>query len=172
MKEQQDANTAKTTVISDVHMSNGKPYTWFHGPNSENLTNMLNFIANDSSVGELVLLGDLFDLWLYPVDEIPWTVEQIIEANPTVTKALQQCVEKIPNVYYMNGNHDMAVAPDDLKLLNSGHNNIQCIITEDYRKQHRSRHLEHGHLVDMFNSPDNSGDTIGGYPMGYLSPVS
>jgi UDP-2,3-diacylglucosamine pyrophosphatase LpxH len=162
------AQEKKTIVISDVHMSNGQPYSWFQQPNSKNLTRMLKKIAQDSSVGELVLLGDLFDLWLYPVNEVPWTVRQIIDANPSVTEALRLCVEKIPNVYYMNGNHDMAVVPSDLDPFTSGGKNIQWIRAEDYTKQHKSRRLEHGHAADMFNAPDDSGDTIGGYPLGYF----
>lgn len=162
------AQEKKTIVISDVHMSNGQDYSWFQNQNSEKLTRLLKKIADDSSVGELVLLGDLFDLWLYPVNEAPWTVKQIIDVNPMVAEALRRCVEKIPNVYYMNGNHDMAVAPSDLEPLAAGGKKIQWIGTEDYTKQHKSRRLEHGHAADMFNAPDDSGDTIGGYPLGYF----
>jgi UDP-2,3-diacylglucosamine pyrophosphatase LpxH len=62
---------------------------------------MLNNFANDASVEELVLLGDLFDLWLYPLNVVPWTISQIIKANPLITEALQRCVHNIPNVYYL-----------------------------------------------------------------------
>jgi predicted phosphodiesterase len=162
----------KTIIISDIHMSNGKSYSWFKGANSKNLTAMLNAIADGVkdefiNVKELVLLGDLFDLWLYPVTERPCTVEEIIAANEPVRKALQRCVQKIP-VYYMSGNHDMGVKAKDLKPFNAGGKKIILVNTRTYKKIHQSWHLEHGHLADMFNAPDKSGDTIGGYPLGYF----
>ncbi len=166
----------KTIVISDVHISNGANYSWFKPPNSQDLTDLLNSIADGSSeafsnVEELVLLGDLFDLWLYPVTEMPLTVAQIIARNKEVTEALQRCVGKIPKVYYMNGNHDMSVKCEDLEAFNSGVNKIICIDTSKYNELHANWHFEHGHEVDMFNAPvpkEFHDDTIGGYPLGYF----
>jgi UDP-2,3-diacylglucosamine pyrophosphatase LpxH len=136
----------KTIVISDIHMSNGAGYSWFLPPYPAELTAMLNRTGNDSSVEELVLLGDVFDLWLYPLDATPWTVSQILAANRPVTKALRQCVRKIPNVYYMNGNHDMKVVPSDLQPLSSGGKNIQMVTPDWYNAKYQNqRHLEHGH---------------------------
>jgi UDP-2,3-diacylglucosamine pyrophosphatase LpxH len=159
----------KTIIISDVHISNGAGYSWFLPPYPDDLTAMLNSIANDSSVGELVLLGDVFDLWVYPLHVVPWTVNQIIQANPSVTKALQLCVQNIPNVYYMTGNHDMGVVESDLQPFSSGGKHIQWISPDWYNAKYQNkRHLEHGHAVDMFNAPDTSSDTIGGYPLGFF----
>jgi len=165
----------QTIVISDIHMSNGKGYSWFKQKDSDNLVAMLSSIANAngsdknfSNVQELVILGDLFDLWLYPIHVKPRTVKQIIGDNKGVTQALSRCVGKLPKVYYMNGNHDMSVIPDDLRCFRSGCKEIICISTANYRKLHKEWHFEHGHAVDMFNSPDLSGCTIGGYPLGYF----
>jgi UDP-2,3-diacylglucosamine pyrophosphatase LpxH len=159
----------KTIVISDIHMSNGAGYSWFLPPYPGQLTAMLNRTGNDSSVEELVLLGDVFDLWLYPLDVTPWTVSQILAANHLVTQALRQCVRKIPNVYYMNGNHDMKVVPSDLQPLSSGGKNIQMVTPDWYNAKYQNqRHLEHGHGVDMLNAQDTSGDTLGGYPLGFF----
>jgi len=159
----------KTIVISDVHMSDGKDYSWFLPPCPAEVTAVLNRAATDSSVGELVLLGDVFDLWLYPLDIVPWTVSQIIGGNPSITKALQQCVQNLAYVYYLNGNHDMGVAAGDLQPFSSGGKSMQLITPEWYKAKYQGRrHLEHGHGVDMFNAPDDSGDTIGGYPLGFF----
>ena len=69
------ANEQKTIVISDIHMSNGEDHSWFKAPNADKLANMLNAMAEKKdtfdNVEELVVLGDLFDLWLYPVNEAP-----------------------------------------------------------------------------------------------------
>jgi UDP-2,3-diacylglucosamine pyrophosphatase LpxH len=159
----------KTIIISDIHISNGANYSWFRPPYPEYVSEMLSSIANDSSVGELVLLGDVFDLWVYPLDVVPWTVSQIIQANPSVTKAFQKCVQNIPNVYYLTGNHDMGVVTSDLQPFSSSGKDIQLITPEGYNTKYQNkRHLEHGHAVDMFNAPNNSSDTIGGYPLGFF----
>jgi UDP-2,3-diacylglucosamine pyrophosphatase LpxH len=159
----------KTIVISDIHISDGAKYSWFFPPYAEKFTAMLNKIANDANVVELVLLGDLFDLWVYPLDVVPWTVSKIIQANSSILKALQQCVKNIPNVYYMTGNHDMQVVDSDLQPFSTSGRNIQFINPEWYNGQYKNvRHLEHGHEVDMLNAPDASPDTIGGYPLGFF----
>ena len=154
----------KTIVISDVHMTNS-PYQ-----RRVKLTAMLNKIAQkDEEVTELVLLGDFFDLWLYPIDVLPATVCDIIHANGWITGALRNCVANIPKVYYLAGNHDMGVMQSDLKPFSSCGKEIHLILPDDYNANYSGRrHLEHGHAVDMFNAPDNSDDTICGYPLGYF----
>jgi hypothetical protein len=164
-------NEPKTIVISDIHMSNGEDYSWFKPPNAVKLAGMLNAVADEqdpfTEVDELVLLGDVFDCWLYPVNDIPWTVERIVETNPDIKTALGRCVETIPHVYYLNGNHDMDVTQNDLGFLSAGTGQIQKIDTAGYRNLHPNRHIEHGHVADMFNAPDTSPDSLGGYPLGY-----
>jgi UDP-2,3-diacylglucosamine pyrophosphatase LpxH len=160
----------KTVVISDVHMSNAEDYSWFLPPYPQDLTELLNRLAADSSLEELVFLGDLFDLWVYPLHVVPWTVKRIIAANQPVTQAIQNCVQQIKNVYYITGNHDMGVTADDLQVFSSGDKRLQLISPEWYRQHYKNqRHLEHGHQADMFNAPpDDPDDTIGGYPLGFF----
>jgi hypothetical protein len=162
------ATRKKTIVISDVHMSNGASYSWFQEANSKKLTRLLDTLADDSAVRELVLLGDLFDLWLYPVNEVPYTAPQIVKANGPVVNSLREFLKKGINVCYMNGNHDMGVTQDDLDLLANGAGKIIRMSPEEYEGIHAGWHLEHGNAADMFNAPDYSGDTIGGYPLGYF----
>src|SRR5207244_13178034 len=47
-----------TIVLSDMHISNGEKYTWFLPPYPAQLTQMLNQIAGDSRVAEVVLLRE------------------------------------------------------------------------------------------------------------------
>lgn len=159
---------SKTIVISDIHMSNQSGYSWFSDKNKEKFINLLGTLSKDNQVNELIILGDFIDLWLYPVDVVPLIPQKIFDINPDVVKAIQACVENIPNVYYMNGNHDMAVTEKDLAPLSCGGKSVRMLTTEEYNKKYgNKRHLEHGHLVDMFNAPDNSPDTLGGFPFGY-----
>jgi UDP-2,3-diacylglucosamine pyrophosphatase LpxH len=116
----------------------------------------------------LVLLGDLVDVWLYPIDVVPATVAQIAAMNPAVTQALQSCVANIPNVYFMVGNHDLEVTANDLQPFNAGNKKIQLVTPDWYSAQHPGWRLEHGNTPDMFNAPDLSPDALAGYPLGYF----
>lgn len=158
-----------TIVLSDIHIANGEKYSWFLPPYPAQLVQMLDQVAADPSVVQVVFLGDLLDLWLYPVNVVPWTAAQIAEANPAVSAAIRNVVASIPAVYYINGNHDLELTAGDLQIFNSGGKSIQMTTPAAYNAMYgNQRHLEHGHAVDMFNAPDPSSDTIGGYPFGYF----
>jgi hypothetical protein len=62
----------------------------------------------------------------------------------------------------------MAVTVDDLLPLNTDGKRLALITPDVYTRMHNNRHLEHGHNVDMFNAPDPSGDTVGGYSLGFF----
>ncbi len=158
---------AKTIVMSDSHVGNGASYSWFLPPLDAMFTGALNQIAGDNSVTELVLLGDLVDTWLYPINVVPDTVAQIASLNPKVTTALQNCVANLPNVYFMNGNHDMDVTQSDLDPFASANKRIQLVTPDWFSSQHPGWNLQHGNAPDMFNAPDPSSDTLAGYPLGY-----
>lgn len=166
------ASGSRTIVISDIHLSDGDEYSSFSPSDSDYLTFLLNAICDKSfKVDELVMLGDVFDLWLYPVDVVPSTAEDIIKANGSIKEAIERCVKSIPKVYFMRGNHDMKVVEKDLELfVSGGQNKIRLICTDCYKKKHNGmRHFEHGHQADMFNAePEEGEDTIGGYPLGYF----
>ncbi|MCI5150798.1 MAG: hypothetical protein D3916_15690 [Candidatus Electrothrix sp. MAN1_4] len=158
----------KTVVISDVHLSNGSNnYSWFK--DDTKLKGFLNEIAERADIKELVLLGDIFDLWLYPIDEIPWTAEQIIQhwsGSNSVVSALKKCADKLPDVYYINGNHDMGVTAADLALISP---KMKFRTADQYNADHANKvQFEHGNLVDIFNAPDISGNSINGLPFGYF----
>ncbi len=159
----------KTVVMSDHHISDcAAPYSWCSEEELSHLSGLLTRIATEPDVDELVLLGDLLDFWLYPVDVVPLTAAEIIANNPSLTEALQRCVEKLPNVYYLSGNHDMGITENDLKPFSSGTSDVKLITPEQYHTLHPDRHLEHGNVPDMFNAPDNADDTIGQLPLGFF----
>ena len=160
----------KTIVMSDLHVSNGAAYSWCIPQTLKQICDMLQRVATDNDVGELVFLGDLIDMWLYPLDVVPLTASGIwaLDANRDFVRAIRRCVEN-KEVYYLPGNHDMGVTEAELMPLSSGGKSIHLIHMEDYRKLHPERHLEHGHAVDMFNAvPTASEDTIGGLPLGFF----
>ncbi|MFH1980988.1 MAG: metallophosphoesterase [Pseudomonadota bacterium] len=167
---------AKITIISDIHMSNNASYAWFQDKQAALLIGMLDSAANNTKLDELLLLGDAFDLWVYPIDVAPWTFEEVVNqwrrpakgTTQSVIGALKRCIEKVPNVYYINGNHDMQVTASQVESIASGGNRIHWTTPQAYRQKYGGRlHVEHGHGVDMFNAPDNSTDTLNGMPLGY-----
>ena len=155
----------KNVIVSDIHVSNAAPYSWFVPPYSNATIEMLHTIANDASVSNLTLLGDIFDLWLYPVDVVPLTVSEIIDANPVFKEAMQNVVAKLPAVYYTDGNHDMGVDVCDLAPFSSGGKAVQPLPSNGL---YPDWHMEHGNAPDMFNARDTAEDTIGGLPLGFF----
>jgi len=167
----------KIVILSDSHVGNGADCSWFYETSTNNypqyLTDMLNYLAQDNSIQELLILGDFFDLWVYPLDYIPWTPEQIISHwDNTIMDALRACVKNIPNVYYQNGNHDMTVSAAQVEAIAVGDKTVQWISIADYNQKYKGLlHCEHGNAIDMFNAPvpagGNSSECLNQKPLGY-----
>ena len=73
-------------VLSDVHIGNGAPTCWYQSSVHERqLTEVLAWIlARREVIREVVLLGDLFDVWTYPPSQRPPSMADIIAANRTL----------------------------------------------------------------------------------------
>lgn len=169
----------RIAIISDIHMSNNAAYSWFKDQQAVVLIKMLNNAADNNQLDELVLLGDAFDLWLYPMNEPPCTFEEIIQywsqyvpsgaksTAKTVIDALKRCIKNLPKVYYINGNHDMLVTKEQAESISSGGKHLLWTTPQAYKKDDYRLHAEHGSGVDMFNAPDKNSDTLNGMPLGY-----
>ncbi|MBN2444187.1 MAG: metallophosphoesterase [Spirochaetales bacterium] len=164
----------KIIILSDIHLSNALENSWFDYARAPLLINFLTSIALRREVKELVLLGDVFDLWLFPLEEPPMSIDEIIRKwDPTVIHALKLCIANLPDVYYIPGNHDMSVTSEDLKSIHSNGKHLQWITHEDYNKKYRVDgknlvHLEHGNSVDLLNAPYEGADGLYGLPIGYF----
>ncbi len=173
------AEKDRIVILSDVHIgkrnADGSPAGWFYGMYEIYLTVILYKISMNKHVRELVFLGDFFDTWMYPVEEKPETVREIVakwQDSPLMVPLLQ-CIEKFDAVWYIPGNHDMHVKQEDLDLLSSRGKRIT--LTSSYKfNAHASLltgcdiHLEHGNDADFFNAPDHDADTVQGMPFGYF----
>lgn len=71
-------------MISDVHIGDGTPTVWYQPSVHEPyLVAALDWVvANKDSVRELVLLGDMFDLWTYPPAKRPPSLADIVRPIP------------------------------------------------------------------------------------------
>merc|ERR1719158_2700448 len=65
-----------TRVVSDFHVGS----IWFQQPDSQLavMTMLESMTHPDTPVTRLVLLGDIFDFWLIPIDQMPLPLEQVV----------------------------------------------------------------------------------------------
>ncbi len=157
----------KTLFVSDIHMGAGNPWDWFTiETESPYLVKFFEYVLErykgKKDIKELVLLGDIFDLWVCPHNQEPHTFESIKEAQARVINAIKNTAETVPTLY-VNGNHDFQVTPDDIDE------------AFDYKVKHigdvyrRGNILaEHGLRYALFNRPDprNGGPHLK-LPLGY-----
>lgn len=161
-------------VLSDIHMGTDFPTVWynknFHEPY---LIRTLDYIIqNASTIKEVVLLGDIFDFWLYPPDMTPPTFDQIINTHPNILgpkgKLSDVLNELQGNVIFIPGNHDMNITQKDLDKINPNGPKIK-LGPEIYQPDKRII-FTHGHKFTMFNAPytENKDSIIKPLPIGYL----
>lgn len=110
----------KKIFISDIHMGDARsfagphPYGWCRS-NIPHLADFLNEQLSAPEVAEVVILGDLFDLWVIPTDQDPLNSFQAIYDNPAnsrVIDALRQLAKR-GILTYVPGNHDMTLSTTD-----------------------------------------------------------
>jgi len=155
-----------TLFVSDIHLGAGKKWDWFsaekEGPY---LRNFFQYVAarqaEKGDIKELVLLGDVFDLWVCPHNEEPHTFDQILETHKEVINEIKTTGKTVP-ILYVNGNHDFRVSKGHIKKAFDGL--VQHIGTH-YRR--RNIYAEHGHQFALFNRPDPKNGGPESLPLGY-----
>lgn len=166
-------------VISDVHIGkrnkDGTGAGWFYGIHEAHLAIMLYKAALNPRVKELVFLGDLFDTWLYPVEERPPAVKDIVETwkDAPFMAPLLECVRKLDAVWYVPGNHDMDVVERDVESISSGGKSLRLTTADSLSARLSGMagvdiRVEHGNDGDFFNAPDDETDTVQGVSFGYF----
>ena len=75
-------------AISDVHLGTDHPCVWYQRSLHEPyLLALLEWVVDQADhVRELVLLGDIVDVWTYPMDERPPSFADIVAAHPAVLR--------------------------------------------------------------------------------------
>lgn len=166
----------KRYFISDVHLGVGSQWDWYQQAKHEKfLVGALDQIATEGATGtvkDVVLLGDLFDTWMAPIDTVPPSTGEIIKKHPNAVAALRRCLSKVDNIFYVNGNHDMSTTQKDLDAITSdgtdgapaGNKKVKLIP----RYHAGLLYAEHGSRFAMFNAPDRMHDPTDGLPLGYF----
>jgi UDP-2,3-diacylglucosamine pyrophosphatase LpxH len=163
--------------LSDTHISagwglEGSPkavphaWEWLCATDQNRLKGFFEWAAQRTDLDEVVLLGDMFDNWIFPHDIQPPTLLQILQsanAAPLV-QALNQLADRT-QVILLPGNHDLTLAVTDVQTIlpkvtfgGRGQDN-------PYFSWGRLR-AEHGHAYCLFNAPDPLRQN--GLPLGYF----
>ncbi|MDA0160873.1 metallophosphoesterase [Solirubrobacter ginsenosidimutans] len=152
-------------VLSDVHIGNNTPTCWYQASVHEpQLSAALAWIlAHRESIREVVLLGDLFDVWTYPPSMRPPTMHDIITANPGMLGAggpLAAVVRAFPGeVRLLLGNHDGSLTRADIDELNASLGGRIELVGGRWRAvtgtSGKRTVFTHGHHECMFNAPDS-----------------
>jgi UDP-2,3-diacylglucosamine pyrophosphatase LpxH len=151
--------------ISDLHMctdaalaATPHPYGWLHAAAAARVERFLRWVGNDGDCDELVLLGDVVDLWVYPHDIEPPTLDNVCtaEVNRPIVSALQDLIHAGIPVVYVQGNHDSQVT--DAAVQASALEGMRFV---EASAQTKGRYkpfpestavvVEHGHAGCLFN---------------------
>jgi UDP-2,3-diacylglucosamine pyrophosphatase LpxH len=178
-------NRTKRIFISDIHMGEERsmrgpnPYGWF----KKNIPLLRDFLAEQlkaDDVKEVVILGDLFDMWVIPSNYDPLTSFEDICSNPAnedVVNNLRKLAHPSCEIKlaYVPGNHDMGMDVDGIaKIKRFMENNFPgirffCNNTVPWGIYNvGTLAAEHGNHYCLFNAPDiwTSNDTF--LPLGYF----
>jgi UDP-2,3-diacylglucosamine pyrophosphatase LpxH len=149
----------KRVFVSDVHMSPGwsldskQGYDWFNRAQAQQFVNFLKEMINDDTIKEVIILGDLMDGWVYPIETQPPKYDKIANASHIINIMvnLRELAAK-KDVTYVIGNHDMTLMED--QFINFRSNAFAKITFKDFYKTDDSLYAEHGHQYSMYNAVD------------------
>ncbi len=150
-------------IFSDVHIGNNANTCWYQKSIHEPyLLAALNWVAQHADMfQEVVLLGDLVDIWTYPPSVKPPSMADIIAANPNVLGpggALAKVVAAVHKVTILLGNHDGTLTQADIAALQGAVGPVQLVDAVHVLTGASGVRtaLSHGHYWTMFNAPDSS----------------
>ena len=168
------AERNKLVFISDLHMNVDATYSWLV-KHVLDLARFLNNVNTRDDVAELVILGDMLDTWVSPVEYTPQTFADIIAANYNngVVPALQEvCYNPNIAVTYVAGNHDMlSFESENKEVIANAFPGMTIISDPPGLGAYSSDNViwaEHGHRYSLFNAPDIWSRSGGHLPLGYF----
>jgi len=146
--------------VSDVHMSlgsslgaQGGAYDWFDREEAANFADFLATLNGNTLIDEVILLGDIMDEWVYPINVQPPDYQQIVTAEhikPIIANLASLAANK--TVVYVQGNHDISIMNDKYdKFRATFFPNVS--FKESYETDD-GIYAEHGHKYVMYNAAD------------------
>ncbi len=164
---------SKIVVISDIHMGEQRGADEGYSLFTENVTALTEFleqVRRSETVRELVILGDMMDIWIVPMAyetlrggiadaEAFYRSVAAAPVNRNVVDKLNRIADEGHiRLTYVPGNHDMSLTQEIFEaIFPNGHWKGTAPGTGVYwpeAPKHREIVLEHGHNYDLFNAPD------------------
>ena len=171
----------KLVFLSDIHVGTNQPVNWYqkelHEPYLQAALGHIHKTA--AEIDELIVLGDMVDLWTYLPDRPPASFKDVLSANPNLLGyggppgrgLLAQVLTALDGrMSFMNGNHDMTVTQADLDLIRGLQNQtMRRIESMTYSPKGGLGKVvcTHGHIFSVFCAPDPQG-LFGALPIGYF----
>ncbi len=169
----------KRVFLSDLHMNDERSlrypdaehhYGWLTAEEAAAIASFLSYVGNCDDVSEVILLGDVVDTWVCPVNLPPQTFEGIFTAqqNLGVVKQLNRLISSGIKVTYVIGNHDLLLTDEILQQYIPG---ISFICDKDTLLGYYgvgTLRGEHGNKYAMFNAPDADNGMPTKLPLGYF----
>jgi Calcineurin-like phosphoesterase len=165
---------SQVAVLSDVHIGNGAPTCWYQPTvHDAYLTAAIEWIVGQrEAVREVILLGDIFDVWTYLPSTRPPTMREIVAANGPLlgpTGPFAKLVRAFPgSVRLLLGNHDGTLTPGDIAELNRSLGgsaaageaitleHCPVVVLRAGGADGTAVAFSHGHHWCMFNAPDET----------------
>jgi UDP-2,3-diacylglucosamine pyrophosphatase LpxH len=181
--EEEKLKRSKIVVISDLHMNEQRGYDEGYSLFTENaalLEAFLEQVRSSEQIKELVILGDLMDMWVIPmayhtfhdeVDDTEAYFRSVAEAEinkGVIAKINQIADEGFIRFSYVPGNHDMLFTEEMFyAIFPNGHWQGGAPGTGSYSPE-TTVVFEHGHNYDLFNAPDSVTTEGSLLPPGYF----
>ncbi|SFR98952.1 substrate-binding domain-containing protein [Anaeromicropila populeti] len=147
-------------ILSDICIGIESPSVRYRKEvHEKNLITIFNdIIAYADQIIEVILLGDIFEFWAYPPQQIPPTLDDIIAANPVILgqegKLIQALNALKGRMVYIPGDHDMNVNEGDMQRFKSLDGYTIKYRSVAYIPSYDKRVLfTHGHQFTMLNAP-------------------
>ncbi len=146
-------------ILSDIHIGTSAPTVLYRREIHEKyLIAIFNqIIACANQIREVILLGDIFEFWLYPPNEIPPTMDDIITAHPNILgpqgKLIQMLCAVEGRVVFIPGEHDMNITIEDLNKLKSPEGYSIKYVSNTYIPEYdKGIVFTHGHEFTLLNA--------------------
>lgn len=156
-------------VLSDIHMGTSAPTVWYRKEIHEKyVVSVLNHIIDlADNIEEVVLLGDIFEFWSYPPEQLPPSIDDIIRTHPNILGKegkLREALSALKGrMVFIPGDHDMNVTKADLEKLKSNDGYVMKYHYGVYVPIYDT-HMQfmHGHECTVVNAP---------YFISHISPL-
>jgi UDP-2,3-diacylglucosamine pyrophosphatase LpxH len=160
----------KRIFVSDVHMGAGRSfrdgykgcvYDWLNKDEAVAFADFLGYVNRNPEIEEIILLGDIMDDWVCPVDAQTPTLQEIIIAdiNREIVRGLK-ILSANKKTIYIPGNHDMSVTRNFIETNFPGMFYLNKYFQDGI-------YAAHGSEYGLFCAPDPMNDPSEHLPIGY-----